>query len=464
MPTVEGKKILVLGLARSGLAAARLLREGGALVRGSDRRSEEDLGPAVEELRRLGVEVETGGHGSETLQGVDLVVVSPGIPDQAPILEQARRAGIPIHSELEAASWWARAPMAAVTGSNGKTTTTTLIGRIFQRTGRPCRVAGNIGFPLSAAVRDVPPEGALVVEVSSFQLEHVETFRPRVGVILNITPDHLDRHRTMEAYIRAKARLLANQTADDTAVLNHDDPRTAALEDQVRGALVSYSIRERMPGGIFVRDGAIWSGLSGTDRKVLEVDRVALPGPHNLSNALAAVAAARILGADLSACAEELAAFRGLEHRLEPVRVLDEVRYVNDSKATNVEAVEQALLSFPDGILLIAGGRDKDADFTRLNHLIEQRVRRLILLGEAREKMERAWEGLTAIHPAADLDEAVRLAHGAARPGDIVLLSPACASFDMFRDFEDRGNTFKRIVNELTSARKNATSTHRGTS
>jgi UDP-N-acetylmuramoylalanine--D-glutamate ligase len=464
MPIVEDKKILVLGLARSGLAAARLFSEEGATVRSSDQKSEKDLGPGVEELRRLGVEVETGGHSTAILQDVDLVVVSPGIPDRAPILKQARQAGIPIYSELEAASWWARAPMVAVTGSNGKTTTTTLLGRIFRRAGRICRVAGNIGCPLSAEVRSVPPDGVLVVEVSSFQLEHVEAFRPRVGVILNITPDHLDRHRTMETYARLKARLLTNQTAADTAVLNLDDPRTAALAGEVSGTPVGYSIHRRVQGGVFVRDEAVWSGLSGAEEKVMEAGRIALPGPHNLSNALAAVAAAQTMGVELPVCAEELTTFEGLEHRLELVRILDEVRYINDSKATNVEAVEQALLSFPRGILLIAGGRDKDADFSRLNRLIEQRVRRLILLGEAREKMHQAWEGLTSMSLVNDLGEAVRLAHGEARPGETVLLSPACASFDMFRDFEDRGNTFKRIVAELSSARENASLTHRGTS
>ena len=464
MPAVSGKRILVLGLARSGLAAARLLQQEGALVRGSDRRPEKDLGPQVEELRRLGVEVETGEHSSGLLRGVDLVVISPGIPGDVPILKQARTADIPIYSELEIASWWARAPMVAVTGSNGKTTTTTLLGRIFQQAGRTCRVAGNIGFPLSAAVRDMPPEGVLVVEVSSFQLEHIETFRPRVGVILNITPDHLDRHRTMEAYARAKARLLLNQTADDTAVLNHDDPRTVALGDQVKGALVSFSIHQRVEGGVFVQDGQIVSELSGAGQKVLEADQVALPGPHNLSNALAAVAAARVLGADLSACARELTEFKGLEHRLEQVRVLNGVRYVNDSKATNVEAVEQALLSYPGKILLIAGGRDKDADFSRLNRLIEKRARRLILLGEAKEKMARVWGDLTDTSLVENLEQAVRLAQKKARPGDTVLLSPACASFDMFRDFVDRGNTFKRIVEELTAANENATISHRGIS
>ncbi len=464
MRSVSGQKALVLGLARSGLAVARLLRREGADVRGSDRKSEKDLGPGVQELRRLGVEVETGGHDSGALGEVDFVVISPGIPGDVPILEQAQRSGVPVYSELEVASWWAQAPMVAVTGSNGKTTTTTLLGRIFHRAGRPCRVAGNIGFPLSAGVQSVPPEGVLVVEVSSFQLEFVETFHPRVGVILNITPDHLDRHGTMEAYARSKARLLMNQTETDTAVLNHDDPRTAALENRIGGSVIPYSIRGPVEDGLFISAGDIVSNFVGVGQTVMPADQVALPGPHNLSNALAAVAAAQAMKVDLPVCAQELKSFKGLEHRLELVRVLDGISWVNDSKATNVEAVEQALLSFPGKIVLIAGGRDKDTDFSGLNKLIRERVRWLLLLGEAREKIRSAWGGLTETMLVEDLPGAVSLAQEKARPGDTVLLSPACASFDMFRDFEDRGNTFKEIVNRLTSAKKAISSHDRGAS
>jgi UDP-N-acetylmuramoylalanine--D-glutamate ligase len=464
MQRVNGKKVLVLGLARSGLAVARLLRQEGAIVRGSDRKSQAELEPEVRELRQLGVEVETGGHRFGGLRGVDFVVVSPGIPHDVPILKEARNRHIPFYSELEVASWWAQTPMVAVTGSNGKTTTTTLLGQIFQRAGRACQVAGNIGFPLSAGVQSVPPDGVLVVEVSSFQLEYTESFRPRVGVILNITPDHLDRHGTMDAYAYAKARLLMNQTATDTAVLNHDDPRTAALESQTRSNVIPYSVHKTIERGVFVRNGQIISSLTGADQKVLPSDQVALPGPHNLSNALAAVAAAQSLEVDLADCAQELKSFKGLEHRLELVRVLDGVRYVNDSKATNVEAVRQALLSFSGKIVLIAGGRDKDADFSRINRLIRQRVRWLLLLGEARERIRRAWGGLTEAILVEDLREAVLLAQKKARPGDTVLLSPACASFDMFRNFEDRGNTFKKIVQDLTSTGENVSSNCRGLS
>ncbi len=446
MSQVAGKRLLVLGLARSGLAAARLLHQEGAQVLGSDLKPMEELDPGVRELQALGVEIETGGHSDGILTGIDFAVVSPGIPDHVPILVKVREAGIPVYSELEVASWWAQAPLVAVTGSNGKTTTTTLLGRIFKRAGWPCQVAGNIGFPLSASVKSVPEDGVVVVEVSSFQLEHIATFRPQVGVILNITPDHLDRHANMSAYVRSKARLLTNQQASDWAVLNRDDSRTAALKEKSPGRPVLFSIRGEVKNGVFIREGRIVSQVSGKEQIVLEARMVGIAGPHNLSNCLAAVAAAEIMGVDLSVCAEELATFKGIEHRLELVRVLDGVRYVNDSKATNVEAVKQALLTFSEPILLIAGGRDKNGDFQQLRSLIEQRVRVLLLLGEAREKMLAAWEDVADTVVVGGLEEAVQVAHEKAKPGECVLLSPACASFDMFRDFEHRGQVFKDVV------------------
>jgi len=449
MLPVTGKKVLVLGLARSGLAVARLLHEEGALVTGSDVKPEQDLDPGVRDLRGAGVRIEAGGHSEESLQEIDFIVVSPGIPEDVPILNKAKEMGIPMYSELEVAWWWARAPVVAVTGSNGKTTTTTLIGKIFRRAGRATRVAGNIGFPLAGSVREVPPDGVLAVEVSSFQLERIETFQPRVGVILNITPDHLDRQGSMEAYVCAKASLLMNQQSADVAVLNLDDPRTAALREKAPGRVVGYSMRGESRGGVFVRNGWIVSQVTGDEEKILAADKVGIPGPHNLSNCLAAVAAVQVMGVDSGVCAEELVKFKGLEHRLELVRVLDGVQYINDSKATNVDAVEQALLTFSGSIVLIAGGRDKDADFERLRPIIEQRVRLLLLLGEARQKMLAAWGNLVTAVEVEDLREAVLVAQRNARPGECVLLSPACASFDMFRDFEDRGRVFKEIVKEL---------------
>jgi UDP-N-acetylmuramoylalanine--D-glutamate ligase len=459
MRQVVGKKVIVLGLARSGLAVARLLSQEGARVLGSDLKPMEELGQEAQELQDLGVEIETGGHSDAALAEAEFVVVSPGIPGDVPFLTKAQRASIPIYSELEVASWWAKADLVAVTGSNGKTTATTLLGRMFQRAGRQCLVAGNIGFPLSASVRGVPPEGVIVVEVSSFQLERIETFRPQVGVILNITPDHLDRHKSMEAYVRSKARLLSNQKAVDSAVLNVDDPRTAALQADSPGRVVLYSIEREMQGGVFVKEGRIISQVGEREETVLDVHKMGIPGPHNLSNGLAAVAAAQIMGVDPVACADALVNFKGLEHRLELVEVLSGVKYVNDSKATNVDAVKQALMTFAEPILLIAGGRDKNGDFNQLRDLIGRRVRVLLLLGEAREKMRAAWGGVAETILVRDLEEAVLIARDRAAPGDCVLLSPACASFDMFRDFEHRGQVFKEVVRGL-SGEKDRGSSH----
>lgn len=458
MRPVVGKNVVVLGLARSGLAVARLLHQEGARVLGSDLKPIEELGQEARDLRDLGVEIEAGGHSDQVLAGADFIVVSPGIPSDVPILAKAREDMIPVYSELEVASWWAAAPLIAVTGSNGKTTTATLLGGIFQRAGWHCQVAGNIGYPLSASVRSIPKEGVIVVETSSFQLEQIETFRPLVGIILNITPDHLDRYEGMEAYVRTKARLLMNQKVSDTAVLNRDDPTTAALEVESSGRVVLYSIQREIEGGVFVRQGQIISQMGEAEELVIEAKKVRIPGPHNLSNSLAAVAAARSMGVDLSVCAQELADFDGIEHRLELVRVLDGVKYVNDSKATNVDAVKQALLTFTEPILLIAGGRDKNADFQQLETLIGQRVRVLLLLGEARSKMQAAWGNLTDTILVKGLEEAVHVARAKAVPGDCVLLSPACASFDMFRDFEHRGRVFKEIVQGLGQRRIQETS------
>jgi UDP-N-acetylmuramoylalanine--D-glutamate ligase len=312
-------------------------------------------------------------------------------------------------------------------------------------------VAGNIGHPLSAAVKAIPPEGILVVEVSSFQLERIESFQPHIGAILNITPDHLDRHHTMEAYMRAKARLLMNQTTSDVAILNRDDPRAASLQREARGRVILYSVHQEISGGVFIRDGRIISQVADHEAEIMAVSQMGLLGPHNLSNSLAAVATTGIMDIDATICAQELMEFKGLEHRLELVRVMDGVKYVNDSKATNVEAVEQALLTFQEPILLIAGGRDKNGQFERLNDLIRQRVRLLLLFGEARDKMRAAWGGLVETVMVRDLAEAVQVARNSARSGDCVLLSPACASFDMFRNFEHRGNVFKQIVSQMKS-------------
>jgi len=338
-----------------------------------------------------------------------------------------------------------------VTGTNGKTTTTALLGELVRTTGKPITIAGNIGIALSSEVARLPADGLVVAEVSSFQLDTAETFAPHVAVLLNITEDHLDRYDSFDHYAESKRRIFMNQTTDDYAVLNVDDPRVASLADTVGGRVIPVSVAREVPDGVFVRGGTIVSRVDGTEKEVVAAGELGIPGPHNLANALAATAAAAAVGVDAAAAAEVLRRFSPLEHRMERVAEIDGVTYVNDSKATNVDAVDCALRSYERPIVLIAGGRSKGTDFTVLAGLVETRVKRLVLIGEAASEMERAFGGLVPIDRAATLNEAVDLAHAAARIGDVVLLSPACASFDMFEDFEDRGRQFKTEVARLAS-------------
>jgi UDP-N-acetylmuramoylalanine--D-glutamate ligase len=336
-----------------------------------------------------------------------------------------------------------------VTGTNGKTTTTALLGELVRTTGRSVAVAGNIGLALSGEVEGVPADGFIVAEVSSFQLDTIESFSPHVGVLLNITEDHLDRYESFDAYRRSKARVFENQSTSDFAVLNFDDARVAALEADVAATVIPVSAEREVRHGVFLRGGTIVSQVGGREREIVPASEVGIPGPHNLSNALAATAAAAAVGVAPEDAARVLVSFRSLEHRLEDAGEIDGVAYVNDSKATNVDSVGFALRSFDAPIVLIAGGKDKGTDYSPLRGTIANRVKRLVLIGEAAEKMERTFEGAVPIERAASLGEAVMAARRAASPGDVVLLSPACASFDMFDDFEDRGRQFKDLVAAL---------------
>jgi UDP-N-acetylmuramoylalanine--D-glutamate ligase len=353
--------------------------------------------------------------------------------------------------ELELAYRASSATWLAVTGTNGKSTTTALLGELVATIGRPSVVAGNIGIALSAEVAGVPADGFVVAEVSSFQLDTIEAFRPRVAVLLNITEDHLDRYDSFEAYVESKRRVFMNQTSDDFAVMNMDDPRVASLRASVRATVIPVSTTREVQDGVFVRGGSIVSRLGEEEREVVQAARLCIPGPHNLANAVAAVAAAAAVGADPAPAAEALMRFTPLPHRMEPVAELRGVRYVNDSKATNVDSVLYALASYEAPIVLIAGGKEKGADFRRLSDAVGGRVRAAILIGEAADAMERALAGRTAVKRAGSLEDAVRAAAAAADPGDVVLLSPACASFDMFEDFEDRGRAFRAAVEALAA-------------
>jgi UDP-N-acetylmuramoylalanine--D-glutamate ligase len=444
--SLAGRPVAVVGLARSGVAACRLLAALGARVTGTDAQPAARIGPAAAELAAAGIRLVLGPRLAEALAGVDLVVVSPGVPADHADLAAARRRGVEVIGEVELAWRASTAEVVAVTGTNGKTTTTTLVGVLLAETGRPVTVGGNIGRPLSADVLTLAPGALVVAEVSSFQLETADTFQPRVAALLNLTPDHLDRHRTFEAYAEAKARIFARQTPDDFAVVNADDPQAAALARRARSRLLWFS-RTRVPDeGAAVRDGWVTVRLGGQEDPVCPVGEIALRGAHNLENVLAATACAAALGVPGVRLRPRLRAFRAVAHRLEWVRDRGGVAFYNDSKGTNVDATLKALAAFEEPVVLIAGGRDKGQSFEALGRAAAGRVKAAVLIGEGRRTIGPALAGVTPVHEADSLDQAVEAAAGLAGPGEVVLLSPACASFDMFRDYEHRGDEFKRAV------------------
>jgi UDP-N-acetylmuramoylalanine--D-glutamate ligase len=402
-------------------------------------------------LEREGCRVWTGSHPDAAFQDADLVVVSPGVPLTLAALQRPRARAVPIVGELELSWRTMEADFVAITGTNGKTTTTALTGLLLAAQRRPVLVGGNIGTPLADHAADFAADGLVVAETSSFQLETTSLFRPCVAVVLNVTPDHLDRHGTLERYVDAKARILANQTADDWAVLNADDERTVALGARVRGRLVWLSRRRPVRPGVFVRGGWVVADLDGTPVPVCPLSEIPLRGQHNVDNVLAATACALWAGVAPEAIRPRIAAFRAVAHRIEPVGTADGVQYYNDSKGTNVASTVKALESFEEPVVLIAGGVGKGQDFQPLAEAARRRVRSVVLIGVDRDALRRPFDALgIATEDAADLAEAVRRARAAARAGDVVLLSPACASFDMFRNFEHRGDVFRALVQEVT--------------
>ncbi len=449
MIDLAGKLVVVVGLAHSGGAACRLLLKQGASVIGTDQRDERDLGADLGGLQRDGVILELGGHRAETLLSADLVVVSPGIDLRQALFQQVRGAGIPLIGEVELAYECSEATFLGVTGTNGKSTTTALLGAMLKASGLPSLVAGNIGIPLSQVAPGLSADNLVVAELSSFQLEAIERFRPRVGLLLNLAPDHLDRYDRVEDYYRAKARLFENQEPSDFAVVNADDALVREAARQVRARTVTFSRRRCLPEGAFLDDERLILSLSGRRETICRWDELKILGVHNLENALAASLAAALLGAPARAIREALVRFQGLEHRLEYVAEIGGVRYFNDSKGTNVGAVVRSLESFTVPLVLIAGGKDKLGDFTPLLPHVQERVKRLILIGQAAGKLRSQLDGACPMQEAASLEEAVQRAAAAASPGEVVLLSPACASFDMFADFEERGRVFKEAVRRL---------------
>lgn len=448
---LKGKKVLVVGLGKSGLAAALFLRRRGAQVTVSDVRSAEALAKDIPALLDEGVMVETGGHGLLTFRRQDLIVVSPGVPLDTPELVQVRNFGLPVIGELELAARFLKGKTLAITGSNGKTTTTALVGKILEEAGFPTLVGGNIGVPVVALIEESTPETWSVLEVSSFQLETTEQFHPRIAVILNITPDHLDRHGTFENYALAKERIFAAQNAEDFVVLNADNPRAAAAGARSTAPVYWFSLARAVDRGAWVESGNIvFRYDAGAEvESILPLTSIPLKGDHNIENTLAAVCASRLAGAAPEAIRDAVESFKAVEHRLEYVATLNGVEFYNDSKATNVDATAKAIAAFPGGIQLILGGKDKNSDYTELNDLLRARVRAVYTIGSAAAKIESHLRGVVPIHHCETLDKAVHAAATAAHPGEIVLLAPACSSFDQFESYEHRGRVFKQLVNEF---------------
>ena len=450
---VKGKRVLVVGLGKSGVASATFLKDRGARVSVSDAKTEDQLRSAIPALLDKGISVDTGGHGERTFRDQDLIVVSPGVPSDVPQLEKARAQGIPIIGEVELASRFLKGHIIAITGSNGKTTTTALAGEVIGMGGYEVLVGGNIGTPAISLVADSTSDTYDVLEISSFQLESIDGFHPEIAVILNITPDHLDRHHSFDAYVRAKARIFENQTPQDHAVLNADEPTCEGLSGKTRAQVLWLSRKKEVGRGAFVRDGRIFWREDGADLEIMPVTSITLKGTHNLENVLAAVCVGRIVGCEPHRIRRAVEEFKAVEHRLEYVATIQGVEYYNDSKATNVDATIKALESFPGNIQIILGGKDKGSDYSVLKDLLRARAKRVYTIGAAAEKIESQIAGAVTVLRAETLETAVKRAAESAAPGDIVLLAPACASFDQFESYEHRGRAFKEAVQAL-AARK----------
>ena len=459
---LTGVRVTVVGMARSGVAAARLLQDAGALVTVADRKNRGELLGILGSLDQAAIRLVLGDDYESALSQAELVVISPGVPYRLEALERVRRRGVKVISELDLASRFLSAPILALTGTNGKSTTVTLIGKMLQESGKRVFVGGNLGTAISeAAVQSLRamkmgrpcPYDALVVEVSSFQLETVEQFHPWIAAILNVTVDHQDRYGSIDEYIAAKNRIFENQTPSDYALFNLDDARVAPLRRSARANVLGFTRTQTLPsnlaGGTYLDRDRIMATIGGQMQEICARSEVKVIGNHNVENAMVAATYALLSGCPLGIIRQVLREFPGLEHALEVVRERRGIRFINDSKGTNVDATLKALESIDQPIWLIAGGRDKGGDFSRLAPAIRQRVKRLVLIGEAAPLMANAMKEYQGIERAGTLREAVELAASEADAGDVVLLSPACASFDMFADYQDRGRQFKALVQSL---------------
>ncbi len=446
---VKGKRVLVVGLGKSGVSSALFLRDLGARVTVSDTKTEEQLKQEIPALLDRGITVEAGHHGERTFRGQDMIVVSPGVPYNEPHIAQVREQGTPVIGEVELASRFLKGRIIAITGSNGKTTSTALTGEVIAAGGYETLVGGNIGTPAITLVPQSTNEGWVVLEISSFQLESIETFRPHIAVVINVTPDHLDRHGNFDGYAAAKARIFENQTEEDYAVLNADDVTCVEYSGRIRSQVRWFSTKDEVGIGAFIRDGKIVYRDDDGEREVMPLSDIQLKGAHNHENVLASVCCGMIAGVEPARIRKAVAEFKAVEHRLEYVATVEGVQYFNDSKATNVDATIKALESFPGNVHIILGGKDKGSDYAVLRPLLKERAKRVYTIGAAAEKIEKHLASVVDLVRSGTLENAVKQATQAAKPGDVVLLAPACASFDQFQSYEHRGKAFKELVHSL---------------
>lgn len=446
---LKGKKVGVIGLGVSGKAASILLRQKGAEVYATDSGDSDELKATALKLRESGIFVEIGGHTEAFVKGCHLVVVSPGVADTSPAIAMARADSIPIVSEIEIASWFCKAPIIAVTGTNGKSTVVTLIGLMLKASGENPVVCGNIGEAFSDKVREIFSEDTAVVEVSSFQLKRIKSFRPQAAAIMNITQNHFDSHSDFKEYFDCKKNIYKNQKEDDFAILNYDDSDLKSLNQELPSQVYFFSMEKRVRGA-YCQGGNIILNTAGQSLTICRIEDVKLKGTHNIANVLCACICAYIFGATGDGMRKALSEFKGLAHRCEDVAIVNGVRFIDDSKATTVDACRAALASCDEKVILIAGGRDKGSDFGEIRELITKRAKAVVLIGEAEAKIREGLKGAVMIHHASDMDEAVSISQEIAESGDIVLLSPMCASFDMYKGYRERGEAFGEAVAKLT--------------